>query len=74
MKGRTSVGADRRGSRAGRAVRLTPSIMDLGGLIQPGAPDLGYKRGAVDKDDVHKRMWKDIVDFPVASADERGVA
>jgi hypothetical protein len=74
MRGRTSIRADRHGSRAGGAVRVTPSITDLGGFIQPGAPDLGCKRGAVDKDDVHKRMWNDIVDFLVAFADERGVA
>jgi hypothetical protein len=57
-----------------RAVRLTPSITDLGGLTQPGAPVLGYTRGAVDEHEVHKRMWKDIADFLAASADEWGVA
>jgi hypothetical protein len=54
--------------------RLRPSVTDLGGLIESGAPVPGYKRGVMDQNDVHERMRKDVADRLAASADVWEVA
>ena len=38
------------------------------------APVLVCERGAVDEDNVHERIWREVADFVAASGDKRGVA